>query len=480
MAYTTKDLEKQKKQQGISKDKLSYAVAQGGNAAALAGGMAKQGINAAKQVGYGIGTIKTLLNKPKDYEESDEVKQAQEDLKNHYNSKPGDYQSNYADQIQGLLKDYENTKDFQYDFNADPLYQQYKDQYIQQGKMAMQDTMGNAAALTGGYGSSYASTAGNQAYQSSLNDLNNVIPSLYDRAYSKYRDDKSDKLQHMQVLQNLDDSDYKKYQDTLSDYYNTLNYLQSQSQYLSESDYNRYLNQLAQWQYELEYYTGRADAAQQQSNWQSEQNRQYMQDYVNQRNWQNQFDYQKEQDALAQNNWQQQFDYGKEQDALAQNNWQKQFDYGKEQDALAQNNWQQQFDYGKQQDALAQSNWQKQFDYGKQQDSRDYNLKKQQFEHDKYMDSLKAQSYSTSSSSSSGRSGSSGSSTGSSGKQTATKSKAASEFIGAQPTRYEFGVRPALKNQYGSYENYIKTKISQNKNLTDEDIYILSQHYGLS
>lgn len=425
MAYTTKDLEKQKKQQGISKDKLSYAVTQGGNAAALAGGIAKQGFNTAKQLGYGIGTIKTLLNKPKDYEESEEVKRAQEELKTHYNSKPGDYQSNYADQIQGLLKDYENTKDFQYDFNADPLYQQYKDQYIQQGKMAMQDTMGNAAALTGGYGSSYASTAGNQAYQSSLNDLNNVIPSLYDRAYGKYRDDKSDKLQHMQVLQNLDDADYKKYQDTLSDYYNTLNYLQSQSQYLSESDYNRYLNQLAQWQYELEYYTGRADAAQQQSNWQSEQNRQYMQDYVNQRNWQNQFDYQKEQDALA------------------------------------------------------QSNWQKQFDYGKQQDSRDYNLKKQQFEHDKYMDSLKAQSYSTSSSSSSGGSGYSGSSSGSGGKQTATKSKAASEFIGAQPTRYEFGVRPALKNQYGSYENYIKTKMSQNKNLTDEDITILSQHYGL-
>lgn len=447
MAYTTKDLEKQKKQQGISKDKLSYAVAQGGNAAALAGGMAKQGINAAKQVGYGIGTIKTLLNKPKDYEESDEVKQAQEDLKNHYNSKPGDYQSNYADQIQGLLKDYENTKDFQYDFNADPLYQQYKDQYIQQGKMAMQDTMGNAAALTGGYGSSYASTAGNQAYQSSLNDLNNVIPSLYDRAYSKYRDDKSDKLQHMQVLQNLDDSDYKKYQDTLSDYYNTLNYLQSQSQYLSESDYNRYLNQLAQWQYELEYYTGRADAAQQQSNWQSEQNRQYMQDYVNQRNWQNQFDYQKEQDALAQNNWQQQFDYGK------------------------------------QQDALAQSNWQKQFDYGKQQDSRDYNLKKQQFEHDKYMDSLKAQSYSTSSSSSSGGSGYSGSSSGSGGKQTATTKKQnlngvakASIFIGKQPTEEEYN--PATHGMM-PYDDYIRKQMAMDRSLSDEDIHAIAIYYGL-
>ena len=483
MAYTTKDLEKQKKQQGISKDKLSYAVTQGGNAAALAGGMAKQGINAAKQVGYGIGTIKTLLNKPKDYEESEEVKRAQEELKTHYNSKPGDYQSNYADQIQGLLKDYENTKDFQYDFNADPLYQQYKDQYIQQGKMAMQDTMGNAAALTGGYGSSYASTAGNQAYQANLNELNNVIPSLYDRAYNKYRDDKSDKLQHMQVLQNLDDADYKKYQDTLSDYYNTLNYLQSQSQYLSESDYNKYLNQLAQWQYELEYYTGRADAAQQQSNWQSEQNRQYMQDYVNQRNWQNQFDYQKEQDALAQNNWQQQFDYGKEQDALAQSNWQKQFDYGKEQDALAQNNWQQQFDYGKQQDALAQSNWQKQFDYGKQQDSRDYNLKKQQFEHDKYMDSLKAQSYSTSSSSSSGGSGYSGSSSGSGGKQTATTKKQnlngvakASIFIGKQPTEEEYN--PATHGMM-PYDDYIRKQMAMDRSLSDEDIHAIAIYYGL-
>ena len=41
MAYTTKDLEKQKKQQGISKDKLAYAVAQGGNAPPSPGGRQK-------------------------------------------------------------------------------------------------------------------------------------------------------------------------------------------------------------------------------------------------------------------------------------------------------------------------------------------------------------------------------------------------------------------------------------------------------
>ena len=185
------------------------------------------------------------------------VQQAQAYLNQVQANRPGAYQSQWDGELTELYNNIRNRKKFSYDLGTDPVYQQYREQYQRQGRLAMQDTMGNAAALTGGYGSSYASTAGNQAYQSSLNDLNNVIPSLYDRAYGKYRDDKSDKLQHMQVLQNLDDADYKKYQDTLSDYYNTLNYLQSQSQYLSESDYNRYLNQLAQWQYELEYYTER-------------------------------------------------------------------------------------------------------------------------------------------------------------------------------------------------------------------------------
>ena len=346
MTYTSKDIEKEKKKTlstGLTKDKVSYAVTQGANAASLIGGAAKQAGNTLKKAGYTAGLVKTALNKPDDYQASDEVNQANAALKEHYNSKPGEYQSSYADQIQGLLKDYENTKDFQYDFNADPLYQLYKDQYIQNGKMAMMDTMANASALTGGYGSSYASSAGNQAYQASLGELNSVIPDLYDRAYARYRDDKSDKLQHMQVLQSLDEADYQKYQDTLSDYYNTLNYLQNQAQYLSESDYNRYLDKLEQWQYELEYYTGRVDAAQQQSNWQSEYNHQVAQDALAQRNWQNQFDYQKEQDALAQSNWQQEFDYQKQQDNRSQSNWERQFNHQVSQDALSQSNWEKEY-----------------------------------------------------------------------------------------------------------------------------------------
>lgn len=59
-----------------------------------------------------------------------------------------------------------NRKDFSYDMNNDQMYQQYRDAYMRQGQQAMRDTMGAASALTGGYGSTYAQTAGSQAYGS--------------------------------------------------------------------------------------------------------------------------------------------------------------------------------------------------------------------------------------------------------------------------------------------------------------------------
>ena len=64
---------------------------------------------------------------------------------------------------------------FTYDVAKDPLYQQYKDQYVQQGKLAMKDTMGQAAALTGGYGSTYGQQVGQQAYDAYLQKLSAAI-----------------------------------------------------------------------------------------------------------------------------------------------------------------------------------------------------------------------------------------------------------------------------------------------------------------
>jgi murein DD-endopeptidase MepM/ murein hydrolase activator NlpD len=100
--------------------------------------------------------------------------------------KPEGVDPSYWATLQEAMNKILNREDFSYDLNGDALYQQYKDRYIQQGKMAMQDTMGQAAALTGGYGNSYASTAGNQAYQGYLQGLNDVIPELQQIAYDRY------------------------------------------------------------------------------------------------------------------------------------------------------------------------------------------------------------------------------------------------------------------------------------------------------
>lgn len=63
---------------------------------------------------------------------------------------------------------------------------------MQQGKLAMQDTMGQAAALTGGYGNSYAQTVGQQAYDQYLGRLNEVVPELYSLARSRYTQEGND------------------------------------------------------------------------------------------------------------------------------------------------------------------------------------------------------------------------------------------------------------------------------------------------
>lgn len=89
-------------------------------------------------------------------------------------------------QLQNVMTQIYGRQPFSYDLDGDALYQQYKDKYIQQGRMAMQDTMGQAAAMTGGYGNSYAATAGNQAYQASLQQLNDIVPELYQLALDRY------------------------------------------------------------------------------------------------------------------------------------------------------------------------------------------------------------------------------------------------------------------------------------------------------
>ena len=92
--------------------------------------------------------------------------------------------------------------------NEDAMYQMYKDQYQQGGQRAMRDTIGQASALTGGYGSSYAQTAGQQTYQGYLQELNQLIPQLRQQAYEEYRDEGQDLLNKYNITSNAYDREY--------------------------------------------------------------------------------------------------------------------------------------------------------------------------------------------------------------------------------------------------------------------------------
>lgn len=161
----------------------------------------------------------------KDYEESEQVKKYKYNLDNHNASQPGEYQSRYQAIADEVLNNYLNRDKFSYDLNGDALYQQYKDKYVTQGKLASQDTMAQAAAMTGGYGNSYAATVGNQAYQASLQNLNDVVPELYQMAYNQYQQEGQDMLTQYGIYMDKENQDYSRYRDTVADWNSERDYL---------------------------------------------------------------------------------------------------------------------------------------------------------------------------------------------------------------------------------------------------------------
>ena len=121
-----------------------------------------------------------------DYETSDYYSKYLPENRYTYDPSKNDAYQRANDQATEIYDKIMNRGEFSYDVNKDKLYQQYRDLYAQMGRGAMEDTMGQAAALTGGYGSTYSQNAGQQAYNAYLQKLNEVVPELYDAAYNRY------------------------------------------------------------------------------------------------------------------------------------------------------------------------------------------------------------------------------------------------------------------------------------------------------
>lgn len=173
---------------------------------------------------------------------------------------PGEWNGGqWAQSVNDAMNKILNGEKFSYDLNGDALWRQYKDPYTTQGKMAMMDTMGQAAALNGGYGSSYAQSAGQQAYQGYLQQLNDKVPELYQLALNKYNSDRQDLYQQYSMLADREATDYAIYRDSVGDYRDQRDYLTDAIRYDDETAYTRQFGEYTQGYNEWQNALNRAD-----------------------------------------------------------------------------------------------------------------------------------------------------------------------------------------------------------------------------
>ena len=125
------------------------------------------------------------------------------------------YQNPYQKELDRMVNDYTKSS-FSYNQDTDPAAQAYRENYIQNGQLAMQDTMAQAAARTGGLASSYATQTGQQAYNSYMSDLNAQLAGLRQQAIDNYLSDQALQQNRINTVASLG-------QQAENSYYNRIN-----------------------------------------------------------------------------------------------------------------------------------------------------------------------------------------------------------------------------------------------------------------
>ena len=169
-------------------------------------------------------------------------------------AKPGEYTSKWQQQLDAAMDKILNREAFSYDLNGDALYRQHTDRAGKNGRLAMMDTMGQAAAMTGGYGSSYAQSAGQQAYQKQMDTLTDQAAQLYDRARQDYdRQGQTDRDRY-DILRQRENSSYNQYKQGLSSWETENQRLWDRYDSLRQQEYQaqRDLIEDQQWQAEFD------------------------------------------------------------------------------------------------------------------------------------------------------------------------------------------------------------------------------------
>ena len=189
----------------------------------------------------------------KEYTASQKVLDAQAAVQEQKNRKPGEYVSSYEAPLKELMDRILNREDFHYSLDGDALYRRYRNQAVQNGRLAMADAAGQAAALTGGYGNSYAQTVGQQAYNRQLESLNDRIPELYNLAMNQYRLKTQGLQQKYDLLSGAQKQEYGRYQDALAAWQKEADQLWRAYTDARDTDYRTYRDEIADWQWQQEF-----------------------------------------------------------------------------------------------------------------------------------------------------------------------------------------------------------------------------------
>jgi hypothetical protein len=150
----------------------------------------------------------------------------------------------YQEQIGQILGDITNRDPFEYKMTEDPLYQQYRDQYIREGQRAMKDTMAQTAMMSGGYANTAGAIAAQQGYDQYLAQLNDRVPQLEQQAYGKYVDNLADMYNQLGAYQSEENRLYGQYLDAMNQFntdrdyaFNSMQAAMNQNNY--ENEFNR-------------------------------------------------------------------------------------------------------------------------------------------------------------------------------------------------------------------------------------------------
>ena len=193
-------------------------------------------------------TARKLAELERGYQPSEDVAAARAYRDSVAAMQPEDYTSGFEARLQELYDQIAGREAFSYDPEEDEMYKRYARLYAAQGAAAMEDTMGQAAALTGGYGSSYAQAVGQQAYDRYLGELAALVPELRQAALAEYTQEGKALTDQYGLLRQQESAAYDRWQDTVAQWQKALAQAQSEYDATAAQDAKSYQTMLKHYQ----------------------------------------------------------------------------------------------------------------------------------------------------------------------------------------------------------------------------------------